>query len=108
MPEVLANAHKHTATRTCVGCGKRADQAGLLRLQLGRDVRLHVVAMAGAGRSAYLHPDDSCFARLGKSRKSQLLARSLRQSISDEQKAWVLRELQERPQCAPTNGLTKA
>ena len=72
------------------------------------DARLHVVATAGVGRSAYLHPEDSCLARLDKSRKSQLLARSLRQSITDEQKGWVLRELQERPQYAPTNGLTKA
>lgn len=101
-------AHRHIATRTCVACGKRDHQSGLLRLQLGQDARLHVVTMAGAGRSAYLHPEASCLARLNKSRKSPLLARSLRQSITDEQKGWVLRELQKRPQYAPTNGLTKA
>ncbi len=94
--------------RTCVGCGRRDRQSNLLRVQFDADARLQIVAMAGRGRSAYVHPDASCRSRL---RKSRLLAKSLRRAITDDHKTQVALAHEAhtaRLQTAPLGGLTKA
>jgi predicted RNA-binding protein YlxR (DUF448 family) len=60
--------------RTCVGCGGRDGQNGMLRLQL-LDGQVEAVGRSVAGRSAYVHARGECIARIGGSR---LLRRSLR------------------------------
>ncbi|MGZ4386533.1 MAG: YlxR family protein [Gaiellaceae bacterium] len=62
--------------RTCVGCGRRAPQAELLRF-VARGGRL-VRASASEGRSAYLCRQASCF-ESAVARKA--FDRALRQSV---------------------------
>ena len=78
--------------RTCVGCGKRAAQRELLRLQAALDGRMVTVppGNTGGGRSAYVHSRRSCIDRLAKSR---LLTRSLRIAVERDAREEIARSL---------------
>ncbi|TMA56916.1 MAG: YlxR family protein [Deltaproteobacteria bacterium] len=53
---------RHVAMRTCVGCGRRAPQAELLRLTAASEgLRLDTVRRS-PGRGAYLHRVPICWA----------------------------------------------
>jgi len=102
MPEVTMRERQSEPTRTCVGCGKRDRQAGLLRLQVSpADGILRLVRRAGAGRSAYLHPTGTCSAGLAKSR---LIAKSLRRAVTEDERVRVLQEVQAVLRRAQMNG----
>jgi predicted RNA-binding protein YlxR (DUF448 family) len=58
--------------RTCVGCGRRAAKAELVRLHLAGD---ELVVGAGPGRGAYVCRRESCVI---KARSGRLIRRSLR------------------------------
>jgi predicted RNA-binding protein YlxR (DUF448 family) len=60
--------------RTCVGCGTRDHQRGLVRLRIESLGLLSAATPGGSGRSAYVHPRRTCIERVSKRR---LLARSL-------------------------------
>lgn len=50
-----------TPVRSCVGCGERAPQPGLVRI-VWRDGGLHTDrARRGGGRGAYVHEQAACF-----------------------------------------------
>jgi predicted RNA-binding protein YlxR (DUF448 family) len=77
----MATAETHVAVRTCVGCGSRAAQSELLRLQPCGVDELERVIRPHGGRSAYLHARRAC---LDKVSKRRLLARSLRRTLPRE------------------------
>jgi predicted RNA-binding protein YlxR (DUF448 family) len=55
--------------RTCVGCGGKADPAGLVRLAADAGGRLvHDARRRLGGRGAWLHPGGACLARAQKRR----------------------------------------
>ena len=54
--------------RTCVGCGKRDAQRALMRFVVEAGGLELVNAKVARGRSAYIHHDGQCIARLAKSR----------------------------------------
>lgn len=55
---------QHVPIRMCVGCGTRAPQAALLRFACRSDGALALVNEdALAGRSAYVHPQATCWER---------------------------------------------
>ena len=53
--------------RTCVGCGQRAEQRGLVRLRTDGE-RVIVDRTRAGGRGAWLHADGACLARALKRR----------------------------------------
>ena len=65
--------------RTCIGCGCREFQSGLLRLQVPPGGGLAVAERPVRGRSAYVHDRRSCIEAVVKSR---ILRRSLRVDVS--------------------------
>ncbi|WP_099332152.1 YlxR family protein [Actinomyces minihominis] len=82
------HAPGHVPIRTCVGCGKRQEQAGLVRLV--RDSGSVVVDPNKRlpGRGAWLHPDLGCYR---KALATGRLARSLRFNSRNDQ-AWTQTE----------------
>ena len=69
--------------RTCIGCGKKADDAELIRLVLveSPDGAPHVIpdAKGGtAGRGAHVHPSSDCLALACKKGLSRAFKRELR------------------------------
>ena len=57
--EERAPAH----TRTCVGCGLRADAGALLRLVVADDEVVFDLAGGSFGRGAHVHPSPACLAK---------------------------------------------
>ncbi|MBM4263218.1 MAG: YlxR family protein [Deltaproteobacteria bacterium] len=47
--------------RTCLGCGQRAAQQGLIRLTARDDGRLEIDCRDRVGRGGYLHATPSCW-----------------------------------------------
>jgi len=60
--------------RTCVGCGEKVDQRGLVRLRIEGE-RVEIDRERKGGRGAWLHPSDAC---LEKAVRRRALARAFR------------------------------
>jgi len=60
--------------RTCVGCGEKADQRGLVRLRIEGE-RVEIDREKRGGRGAWLHASDAC---LEKAVRRRALARAFR------------------------------
>jgi translation initiation factor IF-2 len=83
---------RSTPTRSCVGCGARDAQQAMVRLRRGADGVVRPSPQAGTGRSAYVHPADSCVAGLARSKG---LGRSLRMTATKEVRLELMRALGE-------------
>ncbi len=84
--------------RSCVGCGARAPQASLLRVQVAAAGGLvRVTGAAGPGRSAYLHAAAACWTRFAA---RQGPVRSLRRTVDRAARRALLGELQDEQQFA--------
>ncbi len=77
--------------RTCVGCGDRAPQGSLLRIQATAPGELAVVERPGPGRSAYLHRSPEC---LDGFVKSKGLFRSLRLNFGADERRHLLAQIE--------------
>lgn len=88
----MTGGSRHVAVRTCVGCGKRAPQASMLRLHYDVARGLQTVTTTGPGRSAYLHREPECIRALAKSR---LLKRSLRHNVDGDCRERLAAQLME-------------
>ncbi|MGE5218443.1 MAG: YlxR family protein [Chloroflexota bacterium] len=77
--------------RTCLGCGARDDQRGLLRLALTDDGRLCVDRHRGRG--GYLHRNEDCWRKF-LARKG--LYRAFHVEVSRAAKEQLVRELKGR------------
>ena len=53
-------SEKRVPTRTCVGCGLRADAAEMVRLVVADEEVAFDLAGGGFGRGVHLHPTPSC------------------------------------------------
>lgn len=83
----------HIPMRQCIGCAQRAAQASLLRLRSAEDGTLALVSSRHAfGRSAYLHPQVSCWQKFA-ARKGPV--RSLGRSVAKDERASFARLLAE-------------
>ena len=60
--------------RTCVGCGEKAEQQGLVRLRIEGE-RVEIDREKKGGRGAWLHPSATC---LEKAVRRRALARAFR------------------------------
>lgn len=67
-----------TPVRSCVGCGERGSQDGLLRIVWRQGELRPDPARRAGGRGAYLHPRRACWQRFVGRRG---LVRSLRTSV---------------------------
>ncbi len=63
--------------RTCIGCGRKAEQGALVRLTMSEATVVVDRERRLGGRGAWLHPDESC---LEKAAKRKALGRALRRS----------------------------
>ena len=97
----VVDSMPHVAMRTCVGCGSRAPQPELLRLQLSAAEKLERVHRALPGRSGYLHARRDCLEQMTKRR---LLARSLRSAVPRDR----LEALREQLLADPAIGFSEA
>ena len=66
-------------TRTCVGCGVRADRSELVRLVAAGDEIVPDAAGRLPGRGAYLHPSLAC---LERAQRRRAFPRALRLSAA--------------------------
>lgn len=65
--------------RTCVGCGKRAEPEGMVRLVLGPAGEIAVDAAGGAfGRGAHVHPAVDCIERAARGGLSRAFKKDVR------------------------------
>lgn len=89
--------------RSCIGCGQRAAQSLLLRVQLDGDGRLTLVHRSGrAGRSGYLHSNKDCWQRFA-SRKGPV--RSLARNFDrDARRAFIMQLENPAGTCGPGSG----
>jgi predicted RNA-binding protein YlxR (DUF448 family) len=85
------NGMVYAPVRMCVGCGRRAPQAALLRFSSTPDGSLKLVLHGSApGRSGYLHPQPDCWQRFA-SRGGRL--RSVGRSVDKPQRLALVEEL---------------
>ncbi len=71
--------------RTCVGCRRKTEKAGLVRVVLVEGELVADLKGNQPGRGAYLCPDDKC---LGKAIESGSLARTLKIKTAEEIKGF--------------------
>ncbi|MCF8143132.1 MAG: YlxR family protein [Deltaproteobacteria bacterium] len=66
----MSRGKGHIPIRTCISCDARRDKKDLVRLILNADgMIIRDVDGKGAGRGAYVCPDDSCLRRLKTSKR---------------------------------------
>jgi len=82
--------------RTCVGCGRRAPQADLLRVRAAPDGSASVDLRGDRpGRGAWIHPDPRC---IDRARSRRALTRSLRLTRDAGDRVWTdLADLADHP-----------
>jgi predicted RNA-binding protein YlxR (DUF448 family) len=66
--------------RTCIGCGRKAGQADLVRLALVEG-RVAVDRVRRGGRGAWIHPDEAC---LEKAVRRKAFGRAFRGQVAAE------------------------
>jgi len=82
----------HTPIRSCMGCGGRDAQSGLIRILCDASGKLAVVSgRQHEGRTGYLHASEECYKRFA-ARKGPL--RSLRHSVDRNTRLALVAELQ--------------
>jgi len=86
---------RQVAMRTCVGCGRRAPQAELLRLTAATDGLRLDAGRRAPGRGAYLHRAPLCWASFARRRGP---VRSLRLTPGREERHRVLVQLGTTPE----------
>lgn len=81
-------ATRHVPIRTCMGCGRKAEKAALIRVVNAPGSTLRVdLHQRLPGRGAWLHPHKDCYAR---ARKTGRLTRSIRlTNVTDQSWAQV-------------------
>ena len=75
--------------RTCVGCGEKAEQQGLVRLRIEGE-RVEIDREKKGGRGAWLHPSAACLERAVRRRA---LARAFRGTAASLDAAALCAEL---------------
>ncbi|MBA4358626.1 MAG: DUF448 domain-containing protein [Desulfovibrio sp.] len=66
----MSPSQAHAPMRTCLGCGRKAPQAELLRLVLQGGVVTPDRGRLRPGRGAYICPSRECAQRLGRGKRS--------------------------------------
>jgi predicted RNA-binding protein YlxR (DUF448 family) len=88
---VIRNEGAASPTRTCVGCGRRDRQSGMLRLKHDGQGRVVIARTVREGRSAYVHAAADCVRGLVRSKG---LTKSLRQTIAKESRLALIASLE--------------
>lgn len=77
-------------TRTCIGCGEKAERRGLVRLRIDGE-RVVIDRKGSGGRGAWLHADGGCleralrrraFARAFRGKAASIDAEALRAGLT--------------------------
>lgn len=89
----MTGNRRHVPVRTCMGCGGRAPQEGLIRIAATAAGTLAVVrSLRGlSGRTGYLHRDPACW-RAFAARKGPV--RSLGRTLDRQARLACVRELE--------------
>jgi len=74
---------KKVPIRTCIGCGKKGEKWGFIRIGLTKDGRLLISPDAkGEGRGAYVCPNERCIREAVKQKR---ISKALRTRFCSEQ-----------------------
>jgi predicted RNA-binding protein YlxR (DUF448 family) len=88
----LSGKSAHSAFRTCLGCGLRAEQNRLIRLRVCDDGRLRADENR-TGRGGYLHQAQECW---GKFVRRKSVYRAFHTEIARDIKEALVQELKNR------------